>query len=58
MRAGDLEPNDVYRPWLEERVGKQGIDWEWYIHSVVENTILIEFLRSDDAILFELTWAR
>jgi hypothetical protein len=23
------DPNDHYRPWLEEHVGRQGIDWEW-----------------------------
>ena len=23
------DPNDHYRPWLEEHVGKQGWDWQW-----------------------------
>lgn len=23
------DPNDHYRPWLEEHVGKQGWDWNW-----------------------------
>ena len=23
------DPNDFYRPWLEEHVGKQGWDWNW-----------------------------
>lgn len=23
------DPNDHYRPWLEENVGRQGWDWEW-----------------------------
>lgn len=25
------DPNESYRPWLEENVGKQGIDWEWRV---------------------------
>lgn len=27
------DPNDHYRPWLEENVGKQGWDWNWR-HSI------------------------
>jgi len=23
------DPNDHYRPWIEEHVGKQGWDWNW-----------------------------
>lgn len=23
------DPNDHYRPWLEEKVGRQGWDWNW-----------------------------
>lgn len=23
------DPNDHWRPWLEENVGKQGWDWDW-----------------------------
>jgi len=23
------DPNDHYRPWMEEHVGKQGWDWNW-----------------------------
>ena len=23
------DPNDHYRPWMEEHVGKQGWDWQW-----------------------------
>lgn len=25
------DPNDAYRPWLEEHVGKQGRDWQWHV---------------------------
>ena len=27
--ADSADPNDHYRPWLEEHVGKQGWDWNW-----------------------------
>ena len=23
------DPNDHYRPWLEQHVGRQGWDWDW-----------------------------
>ena len=23
------DPNDHYRPWLEQHVGRQGWDWNW-----------------------------
>lgn len=25
------DPNDHYRPWLEQNVGRQGWDWDWRI---------------------------
>mgnify|MGYP000028079817 CR=1 FL=1 len=25
------DPNEHYRPWLEQHVGRQGIDWQWRI---------------------------
>lgn len=25
------DPNDHYRPWLENNVGRQGWDWDWKI---------------------------
>jgi hypothetical protein len=33
--ADSADPNDHYRPWLEENVGKQGRDWDWRPGSVV-----------------------
>ena len=26
---GSADPNDHYRAWLEENIGKQGRDWQW-----------------------------
>jgi hypothetical protein len=29
VRSAD--PNDHYRPWLENHVGRQGWDWDWRV---------------------------
>jgi len=38
------DPNDHYRPWLEEHVGKQGWDWNWGMvdNNVAENRLTIK----------------
>lgn len=56
MRPGELEPNYHYRPWLENHVGEQGVDWQWRIHSTIDNTLEIDFINLEDALLFELSW--
>ena len=56
MRKGDAEPNEHYRPWLEENVGEQGVSWNWQIHSVDGNELSIDFANKEHAILFELKW--
>ena len=32
------DPNDHYRPWLEQHVGRQGWDWDWRIGKVATTT--------------------
>jgi hypothetical protein len=27
--VASADPNDHYRPWLEQNVGRQGWDWDW-----------------------------
>lgn len=27
--VNSADPNDHYRPWMEQHVGKQGWDWDW-----------------------------
>lgn len=50
LDSGD--PNDHYRPWLEQHVGRQGWDWDWrltYIGSSnysPENTLEIKFRKA------------
>ncbi|MFY8211435.1 MAG: hypothetical protein ACOVLB_02035 [Candidatus Nanopelagicus sp.] len=29
IKFNSSDPNDHYRPWLEQHVGKQGWDWNW-----------------------------
>lgn len=56
MRKNQLEPNHHYRPWLEEHIGAQGVEWDWKIHSVNGNLLAIDFANQEMATLFELTW--
>ncbi len=56
MRKGDPEPNIKYRPWLEENIGKQGEEWHWSIDNTNPDTLRVSFLKSEDVVLFELTW--
>lgn len=52
-----LDPNEYYRLWLEEKIGKQGIDWDWELSKTDFNFVHIMFSSSDNGTLFELTWA-
>ena len=29
IQMESADPNDHFRPWLEQNVGRQGWDWEW-----------------------------
>lgn len=50
------EPNERYRPWLEENVGKQGEMWNWDIcPTSTFDCLEISFANSEHALLFELT---
>ena len=50
------DPNDYYRKWLEDNVGKQGSEWQWDIWHNNADIVRIEFSKEEDAILFELRW--
>jgi hypothetical protein len=50
------EPNERYRPWLEEHIGKQGEMWNWDICPTGSFDLLeISFAKSEHAMLFELS---
>lgn len=44
--AYSADPNDHYRPWLEEHIGKQGRDWEWEIARNCHDQIVLTLRRS------------
>ena len=54
--SSDKEPNDYYRPWLEKYIGIQGVDWQWNLCGTDIDMLEIIFVKSEDAILFELKW--
>lgn len=41
------DPNDHYRPWLEEHIGKQGRAWDWELstHDILSNSLTIKVRR-------------
>lgn len=46
------DPNDHYRPWLEENVGQQGWDWDWRIlnDDIRTNRLQIKFRRGRESL--------
>ena len=55
------DPNDHYRPWMEEHVGKQGWDWNWGManNNAAENRLTIKIRRNHQefAMIAKLQWA-
>lgn len=39
------DPNNSYRPWLEENVGRQHIDWDWTLEDddLQRNLLTVKF---------------
>lgn len=55
------DPNDHYRPWLEQHVGRQGWDWDWgmadYDATLNRLTIKIRQKYAGHATIATLKWA-
>jgi len=55
------DPNDHYRPWMEEHVGKQGWDWNWGLSgtdvSLNRLTIKIRQKHEKYATIAALRWS-
>ena len=55
------DPNDHYRPWLEQHVGKQGWDWNWGMGGLdaTENRLTINIRRkyAKHATIAAMMWA-
>ena len=61
VKLESADPNDHYRPWLEQHVGRQGWDWNWGMshNDVVENqlTLKIRNSRAQYATIAAMRWA-
>ncbi len=53
------DPNDHYRPYLEQYIGRQGWDWDWRIDDLANNTLTIRLRRRHQrhASVLALKWA-
>jgi hypothetical protein len=54
------DPNDHYRPWMEQNVGRQGWDWNWgKTQSECGNrlTIKIRQAKAQYATMIALRWS-
>jgi len=55
------DPNDHYRPWMEQHVGRQGWDWNWGMadRDATDNRLTIKIRRKyqDCAIIAKLMWS-
>ena len=42
------DPNDHYRPWMEQHVGRQGIHWNWGMadRDATDNRLTIKIIKS------------
>ena len=49
------DPNDLWRPWLESTVGRQGLSWNWRIKH--DNKVQIKFRNAIYASEFVLRFA-
>lgn len=52
------DPNDCWREYLEDEVGRQGVLWDWRVGNCNEfaSTVDIKFLRKKDAVIFALKY--
>jgi hypothetical protein len=55
------DPNDHYRPWMEEHVGRQGWDWNWGMadRDATDNRLTIKIRQKykECAIIAKLQWS-
>ena len=55
------DPNDHYRPWMEEHVGRQGWDWNWGManRDATDNRLTIKFRRKyrECAVIAKMMWS-
>ena len=50
VKLESADPNDFYRPWLEQNIGKQKWDWDWgFVGNDVSDNCLTIKVRSKHA---------
>ena len=58
--AESSDPNEWYREWLEQHVGRQGWAWDWrigeYTYEGTRDTLLVKFRDPKKASWFALVW--
>lgn len=55
------DPNDHYRPWMEQNIGRQGWDWDWGMadRDATDNRLTIKIRQkyANYATLAAMRWA-
>lgn len=55
------DPNDHYRPWMEQHVGRQGWDWNWGMadRDATDNRLTIKIRRKHEkyATIVAMMWS-
>lgn len=55
------DPNDHYRPWMEQHVGRQGWDWDWGMadRDATDNRLTIKIRQryAEYATIAAMRWA-
>lgn len=61
VEIDSADPNDHYRPWMEEHIGRQGWDWNWGLadRDATDNrlTIKIRQKHAKYATIASLKWS-
>ncbi len=56
------DPNEHYRPWLEQNVGKQGWHWNWTMedNDAAENSLTLKVCKNKSkyATLAAIKWSK
>ena len=59
VQFDSADPNDHYRPYMEQHIGRQGWDWDWQIDDIANDTLAIKIRRrhAKYATIIAMMWA-
>ena len=59
VQFNSADPNDHYRPYMEQHIGRQGWDWDWRIDNIENDTLKIKIRRrhAKYATIIAMMWA-